>query len=406
MIQNLFIGISLISWTLLGVLAIKLVLFLYFSTLHFREDRKVFKKLKSKPVVSVIVPAYNEGLVLNNCIKSLLNQTYKNLEILIVDDGGTDNTKEIGESLSKKYKKVSFLAKENGGKATALNYGISFSRGEIIVCIDADSIFAKDTVKHLVKSFEDVSVAAVGGNVKVANRGKFINKHQATEYISGLNLQRRAFAKLNCMQVISGAIGAFRKDALLAIGGYSHDTIVEDMDITVSLAKAGYKTGYNGKAIAYTEAPEKVSDFIKQRYRWVFGGFQVLKKYKDMIFNKKFTRMGIIGLPYFMIFPWIDVFISLLFFVYLALAIFTGNLIGILLFLSFMITIQFIIINYALYMDGEKKHLAFVAVVESFWYNHLISFTTLKAGFNYLKGSEVRWNKLERLGKNLHPEKI
>jgi len=358
---------------------------------------------KYKPLVSIIVPAYNEELTLENCIKSLRKQTYKNIEIVIVDDGSKDKTKDLGKLLESKYSNVSFFSKKNGGKASALNYGIYRANGEIVISMDADSMFLIDTIRQLVLSFCNPNVVAVGGNVKVVNRQKLINKFQAVEYITGLGIQRRAFASLNCMQVISGAVGAFRRKELIEVGGYSTDTIVEDMDITISLARLGHKIDYNANAIAYTEAPETINDFIKQRYRWVYGGFQVVRKHRDLIFNAKYKNIGLIGMPYFLLFPWVDVLISFLFFFAVIRVIFSGYWIGMLVFYLFMSFVQSTILIYALLMDKEKKRLVVLSGFDSLWYNHLISFITIKAGVNYLMGRKTSWNKLVRLGRNFAP---
>ena len=333
-----------------------------------------------------------------------MNQTYRNFELLIVDDGSKDKTKKIGKTLAKKFPEiVSFYSKPNEGKASALNYGILQASGEIVVSIDADSMFLRDTLRKLVLSFCDPEIVAVGGNVKVANREKILNKHQALEYITGLNLQRRTFAWLDCMQVISGAIGAFRKKELLTIGGYSSDTIVEDMDVTISLARYKHKIEYNSKAMAYTEAPEKIRDFLKQRSRWTLGGFQVLKKHRDLIFNPRFGKLGLIGMPYFMIFPWIDVLISvLLVFTVLRVAV-VGNIDYLALFYLAISSLQAGLTYYSLRMDQEDKRLTLLSLFESLWYSHLISFVIIKAGLYYLKGSPLSWNKLPRLGKNYAP---
>ena len=395
-----------LSWALLFVLALKVIFFVTFSTKHYKRASVVGRKRlgKYKPLVSIIVPCYNEELVLNNCVRSLLKQDYPNFEIIVVNDGSSDATKIIGRKLAKEYpKKLRFYSKQNGGKASTLNYGIKRASGEIVVCMDADSMFLNDTVKNLVLSFYDPKVVAVGGSVKVANRRKFINKHQAAEYITGLNLQRRTFAYLGCMQVISGAIGAFRKGELLKAGGYSNDTVVEDMDVTISMVKSGRLVEFNGNAIAYTEAPESIKDFIKQRYRWTFGGFQVLKKHKNIIFNRKFNSLGLVGIPYFLIFPWFDVLVSILFVVSIFRVLYGGGLIDLLAFYVAMSVIQGTLLVYSLLMDKEDKKLALLAGVDSLWYNHLICLVTVRAGINFARGRSTSWNKVVRLGKNFNP---
>lgn len=400
---NIFPIVSIISWVLLFLLFVKVSLFSTFSISQYLLHKKNRKRLNKKylPEVSVLVPCYNEALTIENCVKSLKRQNYKNIEIILINDGSTDNTGSVCKKLSLKYKKVRCFSKSNAGKASALNFGLANAKGEIVICMDADSVFLKDSVRQLVLSFYDKKVIAVGGNVKVINRKKFISKLQAVEYITGLNLQRRTFSYINCMQVISGAIGAFRKKELMEIGGYSSSSIVEDMDVTVSLARAGHKIIYNGNAIAYTEAPENISDFIKQRYRWCFGGFQVLQKHKELFFNKKHGNIGLIGLPYFLFFPFMDILISILFLFTLWSVLIVGGFQYLLLFFIFMSILQAFLISLSIYMDKESKKLALMAGFDSIWYNHLISTIYLISAINFLRGGSTQWNKMPRLGRNI-----
>ena len=175
------------------------------------------------------------------------------------------------------------------------------------------------------------------------------------------------------------------------------------MDVTITLAKAGHQISYNGNAIAYTEAPESVSDFLKQRYRWTFGGFQVISKHKSMLFNPKYKQMGLIGMPYFAFFPWIDVLISLLFMAAIVRVSINGNILDLLFFFILMSSIQGLLIFYSMFIDKEQKRLTFFSGSDSLWYSHLISYITIKAGINFLRGSKTSWNKLTRLGKNFAP---
>ena len=295
--------------------------------------------------------------------------------------------------------------KKNGGKASALNRGVAKAKGKIVICIDADSMFLNNTVEQLVMSFEDPEVVAVGGNVKVANRKGMLSRQQALEYITGLTLHRRTFAHLGCMQVISGAIGAFRRDKLIEIGGYSSSTIVEDMDVTIELARRGYKVTYNPEAIAFTEAPEGIKDFLKQRYRWTFGGLEVLAKHRGSMWhhNKKNRSLAMFGLPYFLIFPWFDVAVSFLMVVTLARVLLTGSDVYLLFVYLAMCLLQAALIAYALIMDKEDKKLVLMAITDVMIYYHLLSFTTVRAGVNFLLKKKATWNKLERYGKNVLP---
>jgi cellulose synthase/poly-beta-1,6-N-acetylglucosamine synthase-like glycosyltransferase len=299
------------------------------------------------------------------------------------------------------YKNISVLTKPNGGKASALNFGIKHSQGTIVVCVDADSIFMKDTLSRLLGPFSNPKVAGVSGNVKVANRKKILSRNQALEYIQGLNLHRRMYTNLHCVPVVPGAIGAFRKDVILEVGGYSLDTIVEDMDITMAISKRGYIVEYVGEAIAYTEAPESYKDFWKQRYRWTYGTFEVINKYKDIIFSyKSGSRLGLIGLPYMIYTIFVNVIVTLAIFFLMISMIFYGNLPNLLPLIFTLLTLQFILYSYTILIDHEDKKLIFHWLFQILIYRQIIAIVTLKAFIDYMIGKKTSWNKLDRLGKN------
>lgn len=385
---------------------VKTFIFIYLSLNHYRRKGYQGTVENAEPLVSVIVPCYNEEPTVGNCLRGLLKQTYKNCEVVIVNDGSTDGTKSICEKFASLYpKKIRFFSKENGGKASALNLGLEKSSGEIIVTMDADSIFRPDALEHLVSSFDDPGVGAVGGNVRVANKDNYLGMNQAIEYLTGLAIHKRAFAELNCMQVIAGAIGAFRREVLEKVGGYSSDTLVEDMEVTIRVLKAGYQVEYNGKAIAYTEAPANIKDFLKQRYRWTFGGFQVLRKHWSMLFNRKYGFAGIIGLPYLLVSPWIDVIFTLLFAYGVIRAVVYGGLVEFGIFYSCMMLVQCVLVLYAIRIDGEDRKLILSSCAYGLWYNHILSIVILFAGIRYLGGANASWHKMPRLGKNVLVEK-
>ena len=404
--SGLFTFVSWASWVILAFVVAKVIFFTSLSMKHHANHKRMHPRaLVHTPFVSVIVPSYNEGVTLNNCIDSLVSQTYPNYEIVIVDDGSTDDTLKVARRLARQHRPlIRIVTKENGGKATALNRGIARSKGDIIVCIDADSIFLPNTIEQLVLSFHDKDVAAVGGNVKVANNKKLLSRQQSLEYIMGLTLQRKAFAHLGCMQVISGAIGAFRREAIVGIGGYSTNTIVEDMDTTIELARQHYKVVYNPSAIAYTEAPESMEAFMKQRKRWIYGSFQVIAKHKDILFKRNTNFMGFIGMPYFLVSPFLDIIITVLFALTLARAIVVDNVNDFFIMVTIMFLLQVTLIMYALAADKENKKLIALAIIDSFIYCHILSWATLGAGVQYLRGRKMSWNKLERYGKNIVPQ--
>jgi poly-beta-1,6 N-acetyl-D-glucosamine synthase len=259
------------------------------------------------PLVSVIVPAYNEEKAISGTVEALLGLSYSRKEIIVVDDGSTDGTLEVARSYAENDL-VKVVTKPNGGKWDALNVGIKAAKGEFIVCIDADTLLDQKAIQKLIKHFRDPEVAAVAGNVKVGNRKGILTKLQALEYVVGINLHRRSEAHLKNVTVVPGPIGAFRTSVLKEIGLFEGDTFAEDADITFRILKAGYKTVFEARAFGYTEAPESMTSLAKQRYRWYRGSFQVLSKHKDMTFNKKYGRSGKFVMPWTIfngvIYPW------------------------------------------------------------------------------------------------------
>lgn len=410
MLGLLYDVVVVISVVLLIVVLGKLLIFVSLASRHHRHYRRHSpRRVKGlPPLVSIIVPAHNEALTLENCVKSLQYQAYRHCEIIIVNNNSSDETKAIATRLCEAFRYIRLVNEPRQGKAYALNAGIAAAWGSVIVCVDADSMLRPNAVEQLVLSMADPEVAAVGGNVRVANRKHAFGKQQAVEYITGLTLQRRSFAHLKCMQVISGAIGAFRKQDLLEVGGYSTDTVVEDMDITITLARHGKKVVFNPNAIAYTEAPETIGDFLKQRYRWTYGGLQVVAKHRDLLFRRSARAIGLVGMPCFIIFPWVDAFISLFLIAGIFRALLTGDGLGMLAFFLFMCCLQMLTVLYALYLDKESKRLLLVASLDNLFYNHLISFITLKAGLNFIlrRRKSVAWDKLRRYGKNQMPEPV
>jgi poly-beta-1,6 N-acetyl-D-glucosamine synthase len=403
--MNWFFPYLFATYLLLFIAILKSALFVYLSSRqckHFKDDLSRQSLSNLSVLVSVIVPAYNEELVLKNCVTSLLKQNYYNIEIVIVDDGSTDGTASVGQWLANEYRKVFYCRKANGGKAAALNYGIRRSKGSLIVCMDSDSMFLEDTVKNIVLSFKDPSVMAVAGNVRIANRYSLLGKEQAAEYMSGLTLQRQSFCALNCIQVMSGALASFRRTTIEKVGYYSTDTLVEDMDITMACAVHDQKVVYNPLAIAYTEGPSSWGDLVKQRQRWVYGGFQVVKKYWYILGKKKFGNMGIIGFPYFVVFPWVDVFASLLLVVAVIQAVYFDALVSFFQVLILMLGVQAGIIALACYLDNEDYSLILYSILGVFFYSHLLNYVTVRAGVTYLLKNEVRWDKLKRIGANTH----
>ncbi|HVM87743.1 MAG TPA: glycosyltransferase [Puia sp.] len=260
------------------------------------------------PLVSIIVPAYNEEVNAVSSVKSLLNCDYPNFEIIFVDDGSKDNTYQKVNETFADNKKVKVFTKPNGGKASALNYGIRQSGADFVVCIDADTKLLPDAISkmmmHFTPGYGD-KVGAVAGNVKVGNQVNLLTKWQSIEYISSQNFDRRAFSYINAITVVPGAIGAFRKKAIEEAGGFTTDTLAEDCDLTIRILRKGYVIDNDNKAIAMTEAPETLKMFLKQRSRWSFGVMQTFWKNRDALFSWKYKWLGWAAMPNILVFQYI-----------------------------------------------------------------------------------------------------
>jgi peptidoglycan-N-acetylglucosamine deacetylase len=249
------------EWTLYWVFMAAVVLGI--GRLVFIASLALLQRLRShqirgapitySPPVSVIVPAYNEGKVIVSTVRGLLGQVYAGaIEILVVDDGSTDDTYAVARRAFADQARVSVLTKPNGGKASALNFGIARARHEIVIGLDADTIFATDTVAELVQPLADPRVGAVAGNAKVGNRVNLVTRWQALEYVTSQNLDRRAFSLVDGITVVPGAVGAWRKSLVLQVGGFRGDTLAEDQDLTLAVRRAGYAIAYADGAVGYT----------------------------------------------------------------------------------------------------------------------------------------------------------
>jgi len=337
------------------VLSVGRVLFLAFIATreHFREKKKILLPFwspdgKNAPLVSIIVPAYNEEINAVGSVESLLKGDYPHFEIIFVDDGSKDRTYEKVSAAFSGHPQVKVFTKPNGGKASALNFGIRQSNADYVVCIDADTKLHRDAVSRMMEHFtpereaaakayrqkdekgmEAVpgrkGVGAVAGNVKVGNQVNLLTRWQSIEYISSQNFDRKAFAYLNAITVVPGAIGAFRKQAIEEAGGFTTDTLAEDCDLTIRILRAGYTVENDNRAIAQTEAPETLKMFFKQRFRWSFGVMQTFWKNRDALFNWKYKWLGWIALPNILIFQYIIPFVIPLADFFMIVGLLTGN---------------------------------------------------------------------------------
>jgi poly-beta-1,6 N-acetyl-D-glucosamine synthase len=391
--------VTLASFLLLLVL--RHFVLIWFSYLHQRELANE-PVLDTYPFVSIIVPAFNEGEVIQASLSSLLELRYPYYEIIAVDDGSTDNTYErMREFEGNHYGvRVSVFRKENSGKADTLNYGIRRSRAPIVVCMDADSRLTPAALRYAVRHFADPYVGAVAGNVKVINRHNIWTKLQALEYIEGLNIVRKAQAFWRTVNVIPGPIGIFRRAAIEATGGYDSDTFAEDFDMTVKILADGWKIHYEPKAIAYTEAPEELLDIIKQRYRWSRGILQALRKQKHLLTRTNVHITTPLSLWYMifegLVWPAMNIFANL-FFVWIALIYGMTKLL--VMWWILLTILDLLIAIHAILMEREDMGLAIYAVFYRFFYILIIDVTKVFATLEELVGLDMSWGKLARKGR-------
>ncbi|HEY2026711.1 MAG TPA: glycosyltransferase, partial [Gemmatimonadaceae bacterium] len=368
------------------------------------------------PGVSVIVPAYNEEKVVVQTISSLLNQRYAGaLEIVVVDDGSTDDTSSIVLEAYGRHPQVALYRKTNGGKASALNHGIANARHEIVIGLDADTVFDDDTVAELVQPLADPIVAAVAGNAKVGNRINLVTRWQALEYVTSQNMDRRAFSLLDCITVVPGAVGAWRRSAVLDVGGFRDDTLAEDQDLTLAMRRAGYSVAYADGAVAYTEAPDSLRGLAKQRFRWSFGTLQCAWKHRDAFFRPRYGSLGFVALPNVFLFqlllpaisPVADLmFVLSIFSVWMnamshtvdgRLAYGLVNLEQVLTYYAIFLLVDWLAAVLAFLMEpDEDKQLTWLIFLQRFAYRQVMYWVVVRSFAAALSGRLQGWGKLER----------
>ncbi|WP_406414661.1 bifunctional polysaccharide deacetylase/glycosyltransferase family 2 protein [Streptomyces sp. NBC_01614] len=394
----LSVGLLVVGVAVMGRFGMMLIL----ARRHYRQrNRRRFSW--GPPVhqpVSVIVPAYNEKECIANTLESLARSTHP-IEIIVVDDGSTDGTSEIARNAARELgmTNVRVIRQENAGKPAALNNGVRSAGYDIVVMMDGDTVFEPDTVRQLVQPFADPEVGAVAGNAKVGNRNTVIGAWQHIEYVMGFNLDRRMYDLLRCMPTIPGAIGAFRREAVLEVGGMSEDTLAEDTDITIAMHRAGRRVVYQEHARAWTEAPGSLKQLWSQRYRWSYGTMQALWKHRKSLTDKGPSgRFGRVGMPLVVIFqivtpvfaPLIDVFT-----VYSM--IFVDFKAALLAWLA-VLAVQLVCAAYAFRLDREQYRYLLMMPLQQLAYRQMMYLVLIHSCITAMTGGRLRWQKLKRTG--------
>lgn len=363
------------------------------------------------PLCSIIVPAYNEEVNAVSSVQNLLLTDYPNFEIIFIDDGSTDNTYSVVNEAFNEDKRIRVFQKPNGGKASALNYGMQQSQAEYLVCIDADTQLLPDAVSRLMKHFGDIRyesgrrVGAVAGNVKVGNQVNLLTRWQSIEYTTSQNFDRKAFAYVNAITVVPGAIGAFRKSVIEEAGGFTTDTLAEDCDLTIRILRRDYIIHNESKAIAMTESPETIKQFIKQRFRWTFGVMQTFWKNRDQLFSRKYKSLGWIALPNILIFQYIIPSIIPLADIMMLFGLLTGNAARIASYYIVFMLVDVAVAVLAFRFEKEPLIRLLWVIPQRLVWRWLIWWVLFKAFRRAIKGELQHWGVLKRTGNvSLQPE--
>ncbi|MEO9028582.1 MAG: glycosyltransferase [Ktedonobacteraceae bacterium] len=373
--------------------------------------KRYFAQRNYKPLVSVIIPAWNEEVGLVSTLKTILASSYRPLEVIVVNDGSTDRSDEFMRAFLQKYQNnlgglpnyvpVIYHYQPNGGKGVALNTGIVLSHGEIIVTFDADCVVHEDAVKHFVSYFADPEVMAAAGNIRIGNTKTILGFIQGLEYYMGFQT-KKAEAVLSIVFVIGGAASAFRREVFAKLGGYHVGALTEDIDISLRIQEAGMRIVYAPEAIVHTEGPTTLRSLLTQRLRWKRGRIEAFSMHKSSFFSRKKGS----NKPFFwiilplIILEDIEFFFGAAYIIMLYVYSIMAHDFSILLLnitlATFLYTIQFT-------EDKQYRKLSYFLLSPLIWFLfHLVTFVEInahiKALYTFFLKREVKWQKWQRTG--------
>jgi cellulose synthase/poly-beta-1,6-N-acetylglucosamine synthase-like glycosyltransferase/peptidoglycan/xylan/chitin deacetylase (PgdA/CDA1 family) len=395
----LLVRVLLVAVGLVGFLfAARVVLVLLLAGYQRRATGRRERTSEYLPQVVVVVPAYNEGVGIERAVRSLAASDYPEFEVVVVDDGSTDDTGAIVERLA--LDRVRVLRKPNGGKASALNVGIGASSAPVVVMVDGDTVFEPEALRRLVQPLGDATVGAVSGNTKVGNRRGLLGRWQHIEYVTGFNLDRRMYEVLQCTPTVPGAIGAFRRDALAEVGGVPGDTLAEDTDLTLAIGRTGRRVLYAEDARAWTEAPSSLGDLWRQRYRWSYGTMQAVWKHKGALLTRdpRQRRIGRLALPYMILFQILLPILAPLVDLFALYGLLFSNALPVIAFWLAFNALQLLLATFAFKMDNESLRPLWALPLQQFVYRQLMYVVIIESTISALVGARAQWRHLTRTG--------
>lgn len=410
------------------------------------------------PTLSVIAPAYNESATIIDNIRTLLSLYYNNFEIVVVNDGSTDDSMEkiieayelekvnyyfdyrlpcerirgVYKSKNRSFKKLVVVDKRNGGKADALNAGLNVTKNDLVVSIDADSIMEQDALLKLVKPFleeKEKKVIGAGGVIRIANSceisgghikkihlpEKWLPRAQVMEYTRAFLLGRMAWSELDGLLLISGALGMFNREIVIQAGGYKTNTVGEDMELVVRIRrymaekKEPYRVEYIPDPLCWTEVPSDLKSLARQRSRWTRGTMETLFAHRKLFFNPKYGKLGMLGYPYWLFFEWLAPIVEFLGIMWFTMLAITGRLnlpfflllLGFVYFFAVSLSIWSVLFEEITFHKYEKRRdvikLIITAFLEPFFYHPLTLFMNIKGNIDKLF-NKTTWGKHERQG--------
>lgn len=411
------------------------------------------------PSVSIIAPAFNESKTIVENIRALMSLYYHNYEVIVVNDGSTDDTLEkiikaydlqlvdyavgnristqlvrgVYKSRNRSFDKLTVVDKFNGGKADALNAGINVSVKDYFVAIDVDSIIQSDALLKLAKPFLEVSdklTIATGGVIRIANSciikdgqlvevnlpKKIIPRMQVLEYTRAFLMGRMAWSSLDGLLIISGALGMFNREISIKCGGYYSKTVGEDMELVVRMRRymcdnnLPYKVSYIPDPLCWTEAPESLKILGRQRNRWTRGNIDTLFIHKKIFFNPKYKLMGMVSYPFWFFFEWLAPIVEFVGILYFILSIIIGQvnwsfvllILGFVFFFALTFSTYSILFEELTYHRYRKKREIFrmliASWIEPFIYHPFVLYFSLKGNYDFFINKKSGWGQMERKG--------